>query len=661
MTEHPNYKYRPRRRKHTKTRTGTGGGTNSVSSNSAVTNQSSSSSQNNLANHASPDMQYVDAAGTGVVERMSPYNSNYSQIYYSSSNNLHTPESSPTHSPVPSQVIAPNMRNRSKGNGALKSSGNGSRNKQHHEDVSVTSSLPTPEMSPLELEKDTYNSTMTNDKQKISFMDYNGHIKGEKRQQNVTAGSAGGGTQSSSTSLSYMHNSTNSSGDRTNANSTIFDLNSIEHQAIKREYNNYGNSTNNSNLNSNNGSSSNGNKTPQNARATYNSGTYNDGASMQQQQMGAGNLHSNSSSSTGAEKRGYISTSTSSLPASTTIAAGKGMYVTCSSRGILDQGNIVRGTYFPPLATTQDHQNLGTVTQSQSISGIGGAGLIVGLNYTSNHHSHMDVMQARDNGATNNSSSSNSSNNNNNTNATNHNLLAKDELLGGGTGSSGDGHPSVSSHNGLVLDNYADTSANYETITVSAPMPTYASPSFVPQYKDYVSYHHQNQPTIAHNMQQTQGQQHMIDEVDSREFEKYFKYADPNHNFNDFDSSSYHHGHHNDAIYHHNNQLATNAAVPHILSSPHHHPGLVHQDYYHLYHYHPNSPISTSLSSVNAMPVAAKVDTLVGSPVPGTIPTNPSMATAVLSSTDIYVQPEQLKDDDFSNILAGVRKTCYSN
>jgi hypothetical protein len=26
-----------------------------------------------------------------------------------------------------------------------------------------------------------------------------------------------------------------------------------------------------------------------------------------------------------------------------------------------------------------------------------------------------------------------------------------------------------------------------------------------------------------------------------------------------------------------------------------------------------------------------------------------------------YVTPEQIKEDDFSNILAGVRKTCYSN
>lgn len=634
MTEHPNYKYRPRRRKHTKSRSV--GGTNPVSSNAAA-NQSSSSSQNILMNHLSPDMQYADAAS--VVERMSPYNSNYSQIYYGSNTASHTPESSPTHSPDANQTISTNMRNQSKGNSVLNNNGTGSRSKRHHEDGSGTSSLPTPE-SPSELDKDIYNNVVKNEKQKISFMDYNGHIKGEKRQSNVSTVGVGRGTQSSSPSLSYLTT------DRTNAYLTT-DLNSIEHQVKIREY---------GNLNSNDESPSESNKLQQNSRAIYN-----DGLSIQQPQIGAGNLQSSNNSGGGAEKRGYVSTSTSSLSASTTIAAGKGMYVTCSSRGILDQGHIVRGTYFPPLATTQDHQNLGTVTHSQTISGSGLTGLMVGLNYSDNHNLHMSALQARNNGATNNS---NSGNNNNNTNATNHNLLAKNELLDGGDGS-GDGHPSISTHNGLGLDSYGDTSANYETIRVSTPLPTYASTSFVPQYKDYVSYHHQSQTTIAHNMQQSHSQQHMIDDVDSREFEKYFKYTDPNHNFNDFESSSYHQGpHQNDPMYHLDTPMANNAAVPHILPSPHHHPNLLHQDYYHLYHYHPNSSIST-LSSVNTIPAAGhtltKVDTLVGSPVSGVIPPNPTMSNPVLSSTDRYVQPESLKEDDFSNILAGVRKTCYSN
>lgn len=48
-----------------------------------------------------------------------------------------------------------------------------------------------------------------------------------------------------------------------------------------------------------------------------------------------------------------------STPSTTIAAMGNGMYVMCSNRGVLDQGHVVTGTYFPPLPTSQDHQNLG--------------------------------------------------------------------------------------------------------------------------------------------------------------------------------------------------------------------------------------------------------------------------------------------------------------
>lgn len=211
----------------------------------------------NLSDHASPDF----GDHMSGIDRMSPYNS---QMYYASNNALHTPESSPNpHSPDPSQVVASNSRNRklnvvngtsntgniSRGGGASSGGGGGGGGGggKHPDDVSaVTSSLPTPEMSPLELEKENYNNSLSNDKHKITFMDYNGHIKTEK------SGAA--------TPTTYTYNSNTGSSNR---NMNTFDMDSIEHHIIKREYNSYGN-TNNSSGNSGggggggNGGSSNG-------------------------------------------------------------------------------------------------------------------------------------------------------------------------------------------------------------------------------------------------------------------------------------------------------------------------------------------------------------------------------------------------------------------
>lgn len=490
---------------------------------------------------------FYNIDGNSTVERMSPYNSNYSQMYYGANNALHTPESSPTHSPDATLAVS-NPRNR-KLNGNTTT--NISRGK-NQDDVTVTSSLPTPEMSPLELEKENYNNSLSNDKQKqISFIDYNGHIKSEKVHH----------TSGGMTLTSYVYSNTANSNNR---NLNTYDMDSIENHIIKREYN-FPNANNSSNVNENNKTQSN------NARSSYHNSIYDSsGISLP--------------SNTSGEKRNYTSTATSTLSASlsssTTIAAGKGMYVTCSSRGILDQGNIVRGTYFPPLATTQDHQNLGTVTPSQTVS----ASSMSNLNYTSNHHldgNALHMNQAR-------ILASNSTSN------TNSSLMPKENnsvIIGG------DASSIVSSQNGLTIDGYG----SYETINVTAPMPTYATTSpFNPQYKEYVNYHQTQSPISNSSVSQSiHSQQHMVDEVDSREFEKYFKYPDSNHNFNEYDSNSAYHGHSippQNSIYH-NHQLASNA-IPHVLSSPHHPATIAPQEYYHLY-YHPTTTAVTSGKSIN--------------------------------------------------------------
>lgn len=464
---------------------------------------------------------------------MSPYNSSYSQVYYGNSNPLHTPESSPTHSPdAPHAATLP--RNRKS---ATAMNGSMARGKNTDDSVAVTSSLPTPEMSPLELEKENYNNSLSNNKQK--FVDYNGHIKTEKGHGSGGGSSSGG----SVTPTSYAYSSTVNTSAR---NLTAFDVDAIERHIIKREYNSY---------------------------SPANSGCNTSAIDSKAMNSGIRSLYHNSiyegiPSNVAGDKRNYTtattSTYSSSMALSTTIAAGKGMYVTCSSRGILDQGNVVRGTYFPPLATTQDHQNLGTVTPSQTVS----ASSMSGMNYTSNHH-HLDGASIHMNAARLNASNPSGGG-------------------GGGSGGGGDGASHMAKennniigddaqqpHNGMPIDGYG----SYESVGGTAPMPSYGSAtSFNPQYKEYVSYNQSQASSTSaggpmHGQQQQQ--QPMGEDVDTREFEKYFKYPDSNHNFNEYDSNSPYHGHSN-AIFH-------NHQIPHVISSAHHPAAIIPQEYYHFY------------------------------------------------------------------------------
>lgn len=213
----------------------------------------------NLSDHPSPDF----GDHMSGVDRMSPYNS---QLYYGTNNAMHTPESSPNpHSPDPSQVVAPSSRNRklnaingnsNTGNISRGSGGGGGSNvsaKQQDDVTAVTSSLPTPEMSPLELEKENYGNSSSNDKKKISFMDYNGHIKSEKSGASIPN--------------SYAYSSSGGNTGNSNRNMNTFDMDSIEHHIIKREYNSYG-SANNHQLN-NSSSSVTDNKTQSNNSRSY--------------------------------------------------------------------------------------------------------------------------------------------------------------------------------------------------------------------------------------------------------------------------------------------------------------------------------------------------------------------------------------------------------
>lgn len=350
----------------------------------------------------------------------------------------------------------------------------------------------------------------------------------------------------------------------------------------------------------------------------------------------------------------------SSAPSTTIAAMGNGMYVMCTNRGVLDQGHHITGTYFPPLPTTQDHQNLG----SSSI-----------LSTSSHHHHHYmntqtpssltsslatnQIMSNSNDGkykANDSNNNKHGSENNNKTNKLNE-LNSKSESKSfksykDKTTSKCDEIDDKliknDSNNNSNQDNknnhkIADMTQNVNNnrLVLSSPTTSALSPyhhqSYLSQYKNHINYSDQG-------IQQQQQQHPSQDEI-----------ADPQSNMNKYNNFAEYDPYQSNTIYYHPsshfahshpslNTLPPTSAAPtaFYVTSP---------DYYHQsYTMSPSVPVSTAL----VQPMVAKIDAVIGAT---SIPLHP---TQVLMN-DPYVTAEQIKEDDFSNILAGVRKTCYSN
>ena len=162
------------------------------------------------------------------------------------------------------------------------------------------------------------------------------------------------------------------------------------------------------------------------------------------------------------------------------------------------------------------------------------------------------------------------------------------------------------------------------------PLSPYHHQSYLSQYKNHINY--SEQQLTSHAAQEEMSDQQASDMS---------KYS----NFNEYDPYQ------NNAIYYHPTHLTHSQNVMSSPSSP----GtfyVANPEYYHHQHYSmaPVAPTSTTL----VQPMVAKIDAVIGATaLPGLHPQN--------LIADPYSTPEQLKEDDFSNILAGVRKTCYSN
>jgi transcription factor SOX7/8/10/18 (SOX group E/F) len=370
--------------------------------------------------------------------------------------------------------------------------------------------------------------------------------------------------------------------------------------------------------------------------------------------------HQNQTANHHVEKKSNYGGMPPAAPSTTIAAMGNGMYVMCSNRGVLDQGHIVTGTYFPPLPTSQDHQNLG----SSNI-----------LSTSSHHHHHYmntqttssltSSLAANQIMSSSNSSDvkykSNDSNNNKHGSENNNKTIKLNEMNNSKSESKSfksykdktasskcedidDKLIKNDSNNNSHQDNKNNNkigdmtqNVNNNRLVLSSPTTSALSPyhhqSYLSQYKNHINYSDQA-------IQQQQAHQEEIDPQSNMNKYNNFTEYDPYQSNTIYYHPSTHFAHSHPSL----NTLTPTSSAPAAFY-------VTNPDYYHQsYAMSPAVPTTTSLMQ----PMVAKIDAVIGAT------SIPLHSTQTLMS-DPYVTPEQIKEDDFSNILAGVRKTCYSN
>lgn len=365
---------------------------------------------------------------------------------------------------------------------------------------------------------------------------------------------------------------------------------------------------------------------------------------------------------------------------STTIAAmGNGMYVMCSNRGVLDQGHVVTGTYFPPLPTSQDHQNLGTNSiltssshhhYSMNTTSSLACNQIMSGNNSAGSNSHDVKIKINDSnnnkhGSENNNKPKQLNDMNNgkieNKNASGFKATSKDSSNGSKSDDIDDKLIKNDTNNNNHPDNKnGSNSNNNNRLILSSPsssasaLSPYHHQSYLSQYKNHLNYSDHTTTAVI-------SQSQMQDDVgDASQVNKYGNFTTAT------EYDPYHHHHHqSNPIYYHptphftHSSLNTLPPSTSVAASPTTF-YVTNPDYYHQSYamgapniniQTPNAPTTTTL----VQPMVAKIDAVIGA----TALHHPSQN--IIHSDPYVVSAEQMKEDDFSNILAGVRKTCYSN
>lgn len=456
MTEHPNYKYRPRRRKHNKQRT-TAGPSQRVGSSVPSPNLPNMSprytgyipntslspnvQQSTFASVEFPSPGGSSSAEYTVEKRFSPDSFKFTnQLSYPGYQNyaqkspysLQSPETSPTNSPDPKSSKAPQSPQDNK-----------------ERTFEKGSALPTPELSPLDHEKDKY------------------HQQFDESLTNIP------------------HNVPNS------LTNSINDMNSAQ-QNFDNRIQNYRQPT-----------------------AIY----------------------------------------TNAHPI-TSVPMSNGMYVMCTNKSSVEQGHVVTGTFYPPVATSQDQQLLNTTHSNLSTASTSTPPSL--HYYDGNTHPYYGKEYSQ----------------------YEHQDLNKHSFIG------------YQQMKMLEKTNYLQ----------------YKPQAIEESYHDYTGAAETNQQLVQHFMSTTEERSDLESDVDTREFDKYLKFSNVESNVID--------SNHN---YHRNESRGAN--LGYNFQAQH------------------TSVILCNTNNVKPEPFV-----------------HPHCSEVY----EMAANGGQKTEDDFSEILAGVRKTCFS-
>lgn len=237
----------------------------------------------------------------------------------------------------------------------------------------------------------------------------------------------------------------------------------------------------------------------------------------------------------------------------TSVPMANGMYVMCANKSSVEQGHVVTGTFYPPVATSQDQQLLGTSQTNLSTmanSNVHYYNPSLQQYYASKDYSGYDQEQAK-----------------------------TESYIG---------------YSNIKPDIVNESMGNYKT-------PPTIEETYQQQY--------QNNPALVQSYMAQEERSDADSDVDTREFDKYLKFSgaepnmiDSNHNY-------------------HRSDGTVNSNVTYNFQAQH---------------------TSVILPNTNIKP----------EPIIGHYP-------EVYELAQNGVGPKN--DDDFSEILADVRKTCYSN